>query len=63
MTNHAWDSRLTNSSSTMFKELAANLEERIHEIIIPGSSYLNNDAEFYVTVLNFQPGSVIVHYR
>ena len=47
----------------MFKELAADLEEGIQEIIVPESSLLNNDAEFHVTVIDFQPGSVIVRYR
>ena len=47
----------------MFKELAASLEEGIQEMLVPESSLLNNDAEFYVTVLDFQPGSVVVHYR
>ena len=61
--NHSWDSRLANSSSAMFKELSANINERIHEVLIPGTSFLNNDAEFYVTVLSFQSGSVIVNYR
>ena len=47
----------------MFKELAADLEEGILEILVPESSLLNNDAEFHVTVVDFQPGSVIVRYR
>ena len=63
ITNHAWDDRLRDSSSDMFKELAASLEEGIQEMLVPESSLLNNDAEFYVTVLDFQPGSVVVHYR
>ena len=63
ITNHAWDDRLKDSSSDMFKELKADLEEGIQEILVPESSLLNNDAEFHVTVLDFQPGSVIVRYR
>ena len=47
----------------MFKELATDLEEGIQEIMVPQSSLLNNDAEFHVTVIDFQPGSVIVRYR
>ena len=47
----------------MFKELAADLEEGLQDILVPESSVLNNDAEFRVTVLDFQPGSVIVRYR
>merc|ERR1712240_303441 len=54
ITNHAWDDRLKDSSSDMFKELASDLEEGIQEILVPESSLLNNDAEFHVTVLDFQ---------
>ena len=61
ITNHAWDSRLENSSSEMFKELSATLEEGISEMLIP--STLNNEAEFHVNVISFTPGSVKVHYR
>lgn len=50
ITNHAWDSRLMNSSSNMFKELSATLEEGINEMLIPETSFLNNEAEFHVTV-------------
>ena len=47
----------------MFKELSATLEEGIKEMVIPETSVLNNEAEFHVSVLDFQPGSVNVHYR
>ena len=61
--NHGWDQRLTNKSSAIFKELSNDLEERLYDIVIPEKSYLNNQAEFYVTILEFIPGSVIVRYR
>ena len=61
--NHGWDQRLKNKSSAIFKELSNDLEERLHDIVIPETSYLNNQAEFYVTILEFIPGSVIVRYR
>ena len=61
ITNHAWDPRLENSSSEMFKELSSTIEEGIAEMIIP--STLNNEAEFHVNIIRFTPGSVKVHYR
>ena len=43
----------------MFKELSVSLADEVQKILVPETSYLHNEAEFYVNILDFQPGSVI----
>ena len=61
VTNVAWDSRLLNSDSEMFKNMAAKLEVALYELFT--NSRLRDEADFNIRVTSFASGSVVVKFR
>ena len=61
ITNVAWDDRLLDSSSEMFKDMAGKLEVGLDELFI--TSELLDEAVFNLRVTSFESGSVIVNFR
>lgn len=61
ISNVAWDDRLSDPQSEMFKDLASKFEVGLDELFI--TSDLLDEAVFNIRVTSFNSGSVIVNFR
>ncbi len=61
ITNVAWDDRLNNKTSDMYKEMSSKVEAGLEAVLVPLE--FRDRADFTVTVMGFSSGSVVVNYR
>lgn len=61
ISNVAWDERLGDKSSDMFRDMSDDVHAGLEDSLIP--RHLRNEADFDINIMEFEAGSVIVHYR
>ena len=59
--NLAWDDRLSNNDSEMFRDLAGKLEIGLEETLVTNA--MRAEGVFNVKITHFESGSVVAHYR